>query len=93
MVRISSKKVSSNLPRRRRPRSRLSPASSARSAGRGAGRAPWRRSVGFVAEHDDLDRQFVAFTRQEPEQLEGSNECQVEEGQRHGPSSTIASRE
>ena len=46
----------------------------------------------LVAEHDDLDRQFFVVTPEEPEQLEDSDERQVEEGQRHGPASSRASR-
>ena len=45
----------------------------------------------LVAEHDDFDRQFVVVTPREPEQLEDSDERQVEEGQRHGPASSPSS--
>ena len=43
-----------------------------------------------MAEHDDFDRQFVAVTPEEPEQLEDSDERQVQEGQRHGPASSLS---
>ena len=46
----------------------------------------------LVTEHDDFDRQFVAVTADEPEQLERSDECQVEQGQRHGPALSLFSR-
>jgi hypothetical protein len=45
----------------------------------------------LVAEHDDLDCQFVTVTPQEPDQLEDPDERQVEEGQRHGPASSLYS--
>jgi len=46
----------------------------------------------LVTEHDDFDRQFVAVTPGEAEQLERSDECEVQEGQRHGPASSLFSR-
>jgi hypothetical protein len=47
----------------------------------------------LMTEHDDFDRQFVAVTPREPEQLERSDEGQVEEGQRHGPALSLSSRQ
>lgn len=39
----------------------------------------------LVAEHDDLNRKFAVVRAVESEQLEDSDERQIEEGQRHGP--------
>lgn len=44
----------------------------------------------LVAEHDNLDRQFVTITPGEREELERSDECQVEEGERHVSASSLS---
>jgi hypothetical protein len=41
----------------------------------------------FVAEHDDLDGQFLAATQEEPEQVEDPDERDIEKGQRHDSAS------
>jgi len=38
-----------------------------------------------VAEHHDVDGQFLSFTPAEPEQLEQTDERQIEKGKGHGP--------
>ena len=57
-----------NLSKCRRPRSRLSPASSARSLGcpRGAGYLAAEHGH-LVPEHDDFERQFFGVAPEEPE--------------------------
>jgi hypothetical protein len=43
----------------------------------------------LVAKHDDLDRQLLVASPQEPDQLEPLDEAQMEEGPRHGPASSF----
>ena len=43
----------------------------------------------LVAEHDDLDRQLVLTSTGEADQLEETDEGQLEEGERHAPSSSL----
>jgi len=45
----------------------------------------------LMSEHDDLNCELGVLRAEELEQLDESNERQVEEGQRHGPVSTRAS--
>jgi hypothetical protein len=42
----------------------------------------------LVSEYEDLDREVAVLRAEESEQLDDSNECQIEERQRHGPVST-----
>ena len=45
----------------------------------------------LVTEHDHLDRQFVAITPGEPEDLERSDEGQVQEAECHPSASSLTS--
>ena len=78
-------------PKRRRSRSRLSPASNARSAGLEHRTGHLATQDGdFMTQHDDFDREFVARHRDEAEQLERSGRTPGREGQRHAPASSLA---
>ena len=45
----------------------------------------------LVTEHHDLDRQLVAIAPGEPEELERSDEGQVQERKRHASASSLTS--
>jgi len=44
-----------------------------------------------MTEHDRLDSEFFVVMPEQPEQLEDSEECQLEEEQRHSPVSSRVS--
>jgi hypothetical protein len=43
----------------------------------------------LMAEHDDLDGQVQSLTTRETDQLKNADEGNVEEGERHAPSSSL----
>jgi hypothetical protein len=47
----------------------------------------------LVAEHDDLDGQVLVSIARETDQLKYADESNVEEGERHAPSSSPGSRQ